>query len=83
MSFPVYVDTVNPVAAVTSVEAGTPGNWKVNFTGSDSGSGLWGYAVYYGTMGTDPTTWTHVMVAPAAATSAQIPVGKQIHGRRL
>ncbi len=77
VSFPVYVDTVNPVAAVTSVEAGTPGNWKVNFTGSDSGSGLWGYAVYYGTMGTDPATWAHVMVAPAAATSAQIPAGKQ------
>jgi lactocepin len=76
VSFPVYVDTINPVASVTSVEAGTPGNWKVNFTGLDAASGLWGYAVYYGVVGTDPNTWAHTMVAPAATTSCQIPAGK-------
>ena len=48
IDFPVILDTVDPVASVTSVEVGDPGMWKVNFSGSDSGSGLWGYSVYYG-----------------------------------
>ena len=74
IDFPVILDTVDPVAAVTSVEAGAPGNWKVNFNGSDAGSGLWGYAVYYGDPTTDPTTWAHTMVDPTA-TSYEIPAG--------
>ena len=74
VSFPVYVDTVNPTAVVTSVVAGAPGMLRVNFSGSDSGSGLWGYAVYYGVQGTDQNTWAHAMVAPAA-TSYEVPAG--------
>ena len=74
IDFPIILDTVAPSVAVTSVEAGSVGKWKVNFTGSDTGSGLWGFAVYYGDPTTDPNTWAYEFLAPSA-TSYEIPEG--------
>jgi hypothetical protein len=74
IDFPIILDTVNPVAAVTSVVPGSTGKWRVNFTGSDAGSGLWGYAVYYGDPTAAVSTWNHAWVAPTA-TSYEIPAG--------
>jgi subtilisin family serine protease len=76
IDFPIILDTVAPTATVTSVAAGSPGKSVVNFTGSDNvgGSGLWGYAIFYGDPTADPNTWAHTMLAPAA-TSAEIPAG--------
>ena len=74
IDFPIILDTVAPEAAVNSVAAGTAGKWRINFTGSDAGSGLWGYAVYYGDPTTDPNTWDHKYIAPTA-TSYEVPAG--------
>ncbi|MHB8071576.1 MAG: S8 family serine peptidase [Candidatus Cryosericum sp.] len=74
VSFPVFVDTLKPHVTITSVEAGAPGMVKVSFTGFDHGSGLWGYAVYYGDPTADLNAWTHTMLAPTA-TSYEVPMG--------
>ena len=76
IDFPVILDTVAPTATVTSVTAGSPGKSLVNFTGSDNagGSGLWGYAIFYGDPAANPNTWAHTMLSPSA-TSVEIPAG--------
>jgi lactocepin len=75
VSFPVFVDSVNPTVEITSVvPAGA--NQTVNWTVNDAApsSGLWGYTVYYSTNG---ASWSHIHVAPTE-TSAVVPAGTMV-----
>jgi len=75
VSFPVFVDSVDPEVTITSVvPAGA--NQTVNWTVSDAApsSGLWGYVVFYSTNG---SSWSNILVGPAA-TSAIVPAGTMV-----
>ena len=75
VSFPVFVDSQNPVVTITGVvPAGV--NQTVSWTVADPGpsSGLWGTIVYYSS---DGTHWSHKWVGPTVF-STTVPAGTMV-----